>query len=298
MHELAAGQKWSGHSFAGLRAAGAALAASAMMLTSAAAAQTASGHFSSRTLDVPIAGVYSYWGEANGGKDRVVKVVVANAEFRADSLDDWHDRAAAIREFFASDSVKIVTFDFDADGKYHGYSYYFASGDGCGWCYDSTVHSTVRGGNGRLSGSIAFDGGAGGVTFDVKFDVPIPAKSSGQPLPAGGGEPGRAFLAYHKALATGDAAALKAVSDAHGKDLLAKHQNQGDLAEYLDYRWSDIHYRMQRVAVVGGFIHGDRAVILFDGSSRLFDALHGEVLLRRDGNTWLVADELVQIGKR
>lgn len=193
--------------------AGAAIAAVALLLVGAAAAQTASGHFSSRTLDLPIAGAYSYWDQGSGGKDRVVKVAVSNAEFRADLLDDWHDRGAAVREFFASDNVKIVTFDFDADGKYRGYSYYFASGDGCGWCYDSTVRSTVRGNNGRLSGSITFDGGAGAVAFDLKFDVPIPAKSWGQALPAGGGDPGRVFLAYHKALATSDAAALKAVSD-------------------------------------------------------------------------------------
>jgi hypothetical protein len=278
--------------------AGAAIAAVALLLVGAAAAQTASGHFSSRTLDVPIAGAYSYWDQGSGGKDRVVKVAVSNAEFRADILDDWHDRGAAVREFFASDNVKIVTFDFDADGKYRGYSYYFASGDGCGWCYDSTVRSTVRGSNGRLSGSITFDGGAGAVAFDLKFDVPIPAKSWGQALPAGGGDPGRVFLAYHKALATSDAAALKAVSDGHGKEVLAKHQSQGDLAEYLDYRWNDMHYRMQSVTVVGGYVRGDHAVILFDGSSKLFDALHGEVILRRAGGAWLVADELVQIGKR
>ena len=278
--------------------ANATVAVVALLLASIAAAQTASGRFSSRTLELPVAGAYTYWDQASGGNDRVVKVAVSNAEFRADLLDDWHDRGAAVREFFASDTVRVVTFDFDADGKYRGYSYYFASGDGCGWCYDSTVRSTVRGADGRLRGSIAFDGGAGAVAFDVKFDVPIPAKTWGAALPAGGGDPGRVFLAYHKALAAGDAGALKAMSDRHGKDLLAKHQTQGDLAEYLDYRWNDMHYRMQTVRVVGGFARGDRAVVLFDGSSKLFDALHGEATLRRDGGSWLVSDELVQIGKR
>jgi hypothetical protein len=297
MHQLAAMPELRDRTFALMRRLGAS-AAIFVSLVAAAAAQSASGHFASRTLELPIAGAYSYWDQASGGNDRVVKVAVANAEFRADLLDDWHDRGAAVPEFFASDRVKVVYFDFDADGKYRGYSYYFAPGDGCGWCYDSTVHSTVRGANGRLSGSIAFNGGAGAVAFDVKFDVPIPAKVWGDALPAGGGDPGRVFLAYHRALAAGDGNALKAVSDAHGKDLLAKHQSQGDLADYLDFRWSDMHYRMQSVSVVGGYARGDRAVILFDGSSKLFDALHGEVILRRVGGAWLVADELVQIGKR
>ena len=294
MHELAAWRERRTRGFAWLQAA----AAIAMLLAFPAAAQTASGRFSSSTLDVPLAGAYSYWDQATGGKDRVVKVVVSNAELPAPLLDDWYDRAAALREFVVNDSVKIVTFDFDADGRYRGYSYYFASGDGCGWCYDSAVRSTVRGSNGRLAGSIAFEGGPGAVGFDVKFDVPIPPKAWGQPLPAGGGAPGRAFLAYHKALATGDAGALKAVLDVRGKEVLARHQSQGDLAEYLDYRRSDIHYSMQDVAVIGGYVRGDHAVILFDGSNRLFDALHGEVILHRAGNTWLVADELVQIGQR
>jgi hypothetical protein len=215
MHELAdmPGQRHRG--FALLRSVGAiaAIAVLASLPASIAAAQTASGRFSGRTLELPVAGAYSYWDQASGGNDRVVKVVVSNAEFRADLLDDWHDRGAAVREFFASDTVKIVTFDFDANGKYRGYSYYFAAGDGCGWCYDSTVRSTVRGADGRLRGSIAFDGKAGAVAFDVKFDVPIPAKAWGAALPSGGGNPGRVFLAYHKALAASDAGALKAVSD-------------------------------------------------------------------------------------
>ena len=297
MHQLAAMPELRDRTFALMRRLGVS-AAIFVSLVATAAAQTASGHFAGRTLELPIAGAYSYWDQASGGNDRVVKIAVSNAEFRADLLDDWHDRGAAVHEFFADDRVKVVYFDFDADGKYRGYSYYFAPGDGCGWCYDSTVHSTVREANGRLSGSIAFNGGAGAVAFDLKFDVPIPAKTWGQALPAGGGDPGRAFLAYHKALAAGDATALKVVSDAHGKDLLAKHQSQGDLADYLDFRWNDMHYRMQSVSVVGGYARGDRAVILFDGSSKLFDALHGEVTLRRVGGAWLVADELVQIGKR
>ena len=44
----------------------------------------------------------------------------------------------------ADDESKVVTFEFDADGKYRGLSYYFGPGVGCGFCYDSKVGSTVR----------------------------------------------------------------------------------------------------------------------------------------------------------
>ncbi|MEP6997549.1 MAG: hypothetical protein ABI900_07870 [Betaproteobacteria bacterium] len=98
MHELAAGRERHERAFALLRTAGAG-AAIALALVSTAAAQTASGHFAGRTQDVPIAGAYSYWDQASGGQDRAVKVAVSNAEFRADLLNDWYDRGAAVHEF-------------------------------------------------------------------------------------------------------------------------------------------------------------------------------------------------------
>ena len=89
MHELAAMPGWRDRAFALLRNVGASTAI-ALVLVAAAAAQTASGRFASRTLEVPLAGAYSYWDRASGGNDLVVKVAVSNAEFRADLLDDWH----------------------------------------------------------------------------------------------------------------------------------------------------------------------------------------------------------------
>lgn len=250
MHELAAMPTLRNPAFA-LATRIVAIGAITLLLIGAADAQTASGTFMGRTLTLDIAGAYSYWDRSGDSQDRVIKVVVSNAEFKAALLDDWYDRQSAVHDLFVDDRVKIVTFDFDPDGRYRGYSYYFGSGDGCGWCYDSAVRSTVRGAGGRLNGSIAFTG-PGAVAFEIRFDVPIPDKAWGDALPAGGGAPGRAYLGYHKALAASDATALTAVSDDRGKGLLDKHEKQGDLARYLDFRWDDMHYRMQNVTIVGG----------------------------------------------
>ncbi len=87
----------------------------------------ASGQFDGGALKLPIAGAYGYWDVASSGSDRVIKVAASNAEFKADQVDAWYDRAAAIHDLFVDERTKIVTFDFDADGKYRGYSHYFGS---------------------------------------------------------------------------------------------------------------------------------------------------------------------------
>ena len=56
--------------------------------------------------------------------------------------------------------------------------------------------------------------------------------------------------------------------------------------------------RQTSVRIVGRFERGDVAVLLVNGSSRLFDNLHGDVTLKRENGKWLVSDELFQLGRR
>lgn len=268
-------------------------------LAAAAVAQPASGKFVSKQLSLDIGGAYGFW-DKGGGFDNgpIIKVAVSNAEFTAEMFDRWYDRASAIHDLFVDDEVKVVYFEFTADGKYQGYSYYFASGDGCGYCFDSKVKSTVRASGGRLQGEISSAPGDKSVTFEVDFNVAIPDKTWGEPLPAGGGEQAKAYAAYRKALAAGDVSALKAITDTRFKQRLAQHETDGDITDYVEYRWDEVHMRQTTTKIVGGFVRGDHAVLLVDASSKLFDNLYGDVILTREGGVWLVSDELFQIGKR
>jgi hypothetical protein len=264
-----------------------------------AAAQTASGKFASKRITLDIAGAYSYW-EKSGGTDaaQTIKVAVSNAPIRADMIDRWYDRGHVMRSLFADDEVKVVHFEFTSDGRYRGYSYYFESGDGCGYCFDSKVKSTVRAAGGRLQGKISWDARDSNVTFDVDFNVPIPEKIWGDALPAGGGELSKIYATYRKALEAKDVKGLRAVVDSRYKQRLAEHEKQGDVDDYLDFRWDDVHLRQTAVKIVGGFVRGERAVLLVDGSSKILDRLHGDVIFTREGGVWLVSDELFQLGAR
>ncbi|HTY42281.1 MAG TPA: hypothetical protein VMH79_10450 [Thermoanaerobaculia bacterium] len=255
---------------------------------------TASGTFEDRRFKLEIAGAYAYWDQKDG--DATLRVAVSNAQLVAEALDDHYDRGHAIATLVADDDVRVVTFDFDAKGRYEGLSYYFESGVGCGFCYDSKVRSTVKAASGRLSGTVSY--ASDDRRFDVTFDVPVPPKSWGDALPADGGAPGKAYLAYAAALERGDKAAVRALLDARAKERWDGHAADGDLDAYVEYLWHDVHTLMKTIRITGGFVRGDRAVVLLDGSSVFIDRLHGEALLRREDGRWLVRAEMIDVGPR
>jgi hypothetical protein len=272
-------------------------AATLAVASDAPAPGKASGTFEDKKWKVKIGGAYAFWDKSAGSGDApVIQVAVSNSGFAADILDEHFDREHAINALFADEETKVVFFEFDDSGKYRGLSYYFESGDGCGYCFSTEVKSTVRNAGGRLQGDLTYDGDDR--KFRITLDVPIPAKTWGEPLPPDGGAPGKAFLAYHQALDKRDKKALSELVDADYKERIQKYQSEGRLDAYLDYRWKDEHTELRTIRITGGFVRGDRAVVLFDGSNGYIDHLYGEALLRREGGKWLVDRDMVEVGTR
>lgn len=267
-----------------------------------AAKGTASGTFEDKTWKFKVSGVYGFWDKSHGTDEgesaRRIQVAISNAGFAADLFDEHYDRARAINTLFADDETKVVYFEFDESGGYHGLSYYFGSGSGCGWCYSSEVKNTVKPKNGRLQGRIAYKDKDDGIQFDITLDVPIPPKEWGEPLPKDGGAPGKAFLAYAAALEKDETKALYALMDAENKERFQKYEKKGQLKDWLQYLWKDEHTELKTIRITGGYVRGDRAVVLFDGSNGYIDKLHGEALLRREGGAWLVHRDMIEVGSR
>jgi hypothetical protein len=260
-------------------------------------AASASGTFEDARFKLEIAGAYAFWDKTIGTGDALgIRVAVSNSAFLPEALDEHYDRGHAISTLFVDEDTKVVYFEFDESGKYHGLSYYFESGDGCGYCYDSQVKSTVRAAGGRLKGEISYAGDDR--RFQIALDLPIPPRSWGEPLPKDGGEPGKAFLAYHAALEKRDKKAILALSDADMKKRFLDYEKQGKLDGYLDYRWHDEHSDLKTIAITGGYLRGDHAVVLFDASNAYIDHLYGEAILRREGGAWLFHRDMVQVGSR
>lgn len=261
---------------------------------------TASGTFEDKTWKLKIGGAYAFWDKSHGDDSnaRRIQVAVSNAGFVAEAFDEHYDRQHAINTLFADDETKVVYFEFDEKGGYHGLSYYFGSGSGCGWCYSSEVKNTVKPKDGRLQGRIAYEDKDDGIQFDVNLDVPIPPKEWGQPLPKDGGDPGKAFLAYASALEARDKKKIYSLLDAENKEHYQKYEKEGDLDNWLAYLWKDEHSELETIRITGGFVRGDRAVVLFDGSNAYIDKLHGEAILRREGGAWLIHRDMIEMGSR
>ena len=272
-------------------------AAGALAASPEPAPGTASGTFEDKKWKLTLAGAYAFREKSMGlSDDPMIRVAVSNTVFVAAALDEHFDRAHAINTLFADDESKVVYFEFDEAGKYSGLSYYFESGDGCGYCFDSKVESTVRASGGRLKGELSY--ARDGLHFRVALDVPIPPKTWGDALPADGGAPGKAYLAYHDALEKRDKKAIYALLDEDRRSLFREYEKESRLDGWLDYRWHDEHTEMKTITITGGFVRGDHAVVLFDGNNSYIDQLHGEAVLRREDGAWRIHRDMVSVGSR
>jgi hypothetical protein len=232
-------------------------------------------------------GAYAFPAEVGFDDEPGIKVAVSNSGFRAEVLDRDYDREHMIDTYFRSDETLVVTFQFAKTGAYKGLSYYFASGDGCGYCYDGGVQSTVRVANGRIHGSVKSPAAADGLRFDVRFDVPIAPTDYGEPLPAGGGEPGKAYAALHGPLVAWDYAAAKPYFTDEAQAGWQEHSQ-----EILESFRKD--HPTESFRIVRGWTRDDRALLLVEGETS-YSKVKTEVQMVREKGTWRLASEALQI---
>ena len=260
----------------------------------AADAPQASGKFESSKTKFDVGGAYAFWSRS-ADDEPLIKVAVSNSGFNVKAFDAFYDPEPVINTMFVDDETAVVYFEFQPNGKYHGLSYYLGPGDGCGFCSDPSVKSSVRIADQHAKGHLAYKGSDR--QFDIDIDVPVAPKEWGQALAADGGEPGKAYRAYNAAMDKGDRKAIFAVLDESNRTTWTKAEGKDDLAGYLDYRAEKIHWRLKDARVVSGFVRGDNAVLLVKGSSPVIDHIHGQVTMTRENGAWKISDEVYQTGE-
>ena len=123
-------------------------------------------------------------------------------------------------------------------------------------------------------------------TFHAVATAPKPpaeAKLEGTPLAAGGGEPGKAYLAYTKILASGNIAAVKkAVSAARAKQM--------DDPEFKQMFPLVQAMEPKKIKITGGAMNGDKATLTATGDSEGSPA-KGTIEMVREGGSWKVDKE-------
>jgi hypothetical protein len=252
---------------------------------------TSSGAFRSKTINMPVQTAIAFRGKSLLDKSDVIVVAVTNAKMHADVIARYYDRRRAVDRRINDNDTPVVYFEFKPDGGYRGYSFYFASGNGCGYCGGNMgIKSTIKLANGRLAGSLK--GTDTDRDFDVTLDLPVRSDDFGTPLPPDGGAPGKAYLAYHDALVKRDAKALRPMLSDFRREYFAQATKHGETNGYMNLLAEG--HPSKSVRITKGFSNGKVAVLLIDGESSTI-RLTGEVMLVNEGGTWRVDDELTDV---
>jgi hypothetical protein len=150
---------------------------------------------------------------------------------------------------------------------------------------------------GRIAGHYtSTDDDAEGPNCDITFDItqigtvadaPPPPPPPGQPLPPGGGEPGKVYLALNKAMLAGDIDALgKLLAPAQAAEM-QKARGPPDFAAQMELMQA---MTAHDVKIKGGRIDGDKAWLEFDGTEG--DALRSDTVeMVREEGRWRVVSE-------
>ncbi len=255
----------------------------------AAEPKRAGGWFQSTGARLGIADAYAFHGTATLGDEKVIVVAVSNQGFVPSVIDRYWNRRFVLEHFFKDDQTGLVYFEFGLDGRYRGLSYYFGSGDGCGYC-SGGVESTVKLVDGRLRGTLHQAEGSDKRSFDVTLDVPVEGDDHGTTQGAGGGAPGQAYLAYDRALGGSDPAAVRSCLSEERRATWAHAEKQGQGSEFLAFLRED---HPTRIAVTQGYIDGDHALVLFEGENAE-GKLRGEAQLVREGGSWRFEEETLE----
>ena len=254
-------------------------------------ADTGDGVFESRGFRMPVASAIAFRGRSVIDKADVIVVAISNGGFKTDWFATFHDRRRAIQKRMNDRETALVFVEFKPDGAYRGYSFYFGPGNGCGYCAGNLgVTSTVKLAQGKLVGSWKLKDDAR--MADVKLDVPILTDDHGAALPAGGGEPGKAFLAYHDALVKRDVKAVRALVSNDNGEFLDNAAKKGKAAAELA-KWAKEHPE-KSVRVVQGWSKGNQAVLILAGEGSVI-RLTGEAVMVNEGGRWRVDDELYDV---
>ena len=247
----------------------------------------ASGSFESKDWTFKPNGAYAYPDKVGLDDEAGIVVAVSNYSFDTEYFDRYWDRGHAIETYQKDDETLIAYLQFSKGGVYKGMTYYFGSGDGCGFCFDGAVKSNVKVEKGRIHGKVQLAGKPGELSFDVDFDVPVASADYGTALPGDGGDPGKTYMAYHRAIVAWDKPAAKP---------FFRDKVQAGYAEKADDILAAFRkdHPDESATIERGWIQGDRALLLIRGKTS-HSNVRTEVQLLRESGSWRIVDEVLQI---
>ncbi len=252
---------------------------------------TGDGEFTNRGFTMPVASSVAYRGKSLLDKEDVIVVAISNSHFDLPWMAMFHDRTRMIEKRFTGGDTAVVYLEFRPNGSYKAHHFHFKSGNNCGYCAGNMgVASTVKIAGGRIAGTIKITDTD--KTANVRIDTPILSDDHGPALPAGGGDPGKAYLAYHEALVTGVPAKVTPHLSRENARYIDEAVKKGKGAQMMKNYTSE--HPTKAVTIVRGWSKGDTALLLWEGETSILK-LTGEAVMVREGGRWVVDEELADV---
>ena len=211
---------------------------------------------------------------------------------KPDEIDD-----AVMEQAFENDSAKLEI-RFDATGKMvEQLHLYIPPGNNRSVSSNEVGKFTSRGGAGKMAGrwvltddddlkcDLDIDLAMGAKGGGASVGSPKLAKLWGTALPAGGGEPGKAYLAMHRATLAGDVdAMLKLTTKARGAEM-RKARSNPEFPAMIEMIKA---FEPKEVRIVSGQADATRAELQIAGKEGDGSSMTGVVKLVREDNAWKI----------
>lgn len=229
-------------------------------------------------------------------KDKqITRIVFADKPIDATALRDASDRDDAIDGQLRG--ATRVDLNIEDDGSVQNVNTRIGdssgSQSGSGW-YTLTLgrHDAKR-----IEGTFRSNDEADkqhGRYYDLAFALDLPgAPDPGTALPANGGDPGKAYLAYLVALQRGDVDALAThMTKVRAQELLA-HRNDADFAMMFGFIRGQA---LREPRYVAGHVKGERATLEYRGKDGDGNAVKSSVSMAREGGAWRLDQESMSTG--
>jgi hypothetical protein len=227
-----------------------------------------------------------------------VTVLLASAPLDCAALAGWFNpESGAFGQAVRAGDGSLVSISFMVGmkpGKVSVYGPGYTLGnDDCDGCA-MTAEYAGSGLRGTLKTGKPLSLASSEVTIDAKFDLPKPpAPDAGEALP-GGGDPGKAYLAYLKAYADGDYAALQA--------LRPVGEAEDDWGYYSDEAERKAAIQSDKkpasAKILKATRHGDSAILIVEQASPWDESstVRAAIGLGFDGQRWRVREERIDHG--
>jgi ketosteroid isomerase-like protein len=236
---------------------------------------------------------YAYRGPDPFEKTKeITTVVFSDKKIDAAAANAAADRGEAVSDQLRRDGATRVELNIGADGSLENVNIVSAgssgSQSGSGWYTMKLARHDAK----RVEGTFRSNDEAdkkSGRFYDLRFALDLAgAPDLGAALPAGGGDPAKAYMAYLAALNKGDVDALaKTMTHDRSAELLA-HRSDPDFKAMFGFIQASA---MRDPKVTKGFSHGDTATIELAGKDGDGNAATSTATMQKEAGSWRLAKE-------